>query len=226
MIAADFYRISEEALSPALQSLDWRLVGRGWYQKDETDGESRVALDPLRGHARFRVLLTFDPTDVQQLADSLFDRPPDHERGFLCGPYLTPGGVFRRHGGYACRTRANLERSLATVISALQAVGLPWLQRLRNPQYFAEQADPIAALMCGYAWERAGNEQRAQERYREMWRRLDSALSPLSTKQLDRLEASTKRQYLFIAGRLGITDDLVARLAEQMGDRRGGPTRN
>ena len=227
MIATSFYGACESALMPALQPFEWRLCGRGVYQKNETDGVSRLAVDPLKGFARFRVLLTFDPADVTQLADSITcDQPPDYERGFLCGPYLTPAGVYRRHGGYACRTRADLQRSLATVVRAIQSVGVQWLQRLRDPQFFAEQADPVAALMCGYAWERAGNNRRARELYQEMWRRLDGALSHLSEKQLDRVEDATKRQYLFIAQRLRIRSDVAIRFAAQVADRRGGPTRS
>jgi hypothetical protein len=227
MIAADFYRVSESVLAPALLATGWEPSGRGIYRKADAVGVSRFALDPLKRFEHFRVLVTFDPTDIQEVLASLRDpNDGDAATGFLCGPYLTPGGVNSHHRGYACRTTANLEASLAVVVHALETVGVPWLQQLRDPQFLAEQADPTAALVCGYAWERAGNMERATERYREMLRRLDLALGGLTLRQLDRVDGCIKRQYEFIARRLGYDTDLATRYAKAQGEGRGGPTRS
>jgi hypothetical protein len=224
LIPADFYRLSESVLTPALGAMGWESTGRVLYHKRETLGVSRLALDPLKRFDRFRVLLTFDPSDLDALLVSLFADEPAHDRGFLCGPYLTPGGVAPRHAGYACRTRALLDASLSAVLGALADFGVPWLADLHDPRFLAEHADPVAALTCGYAWERAGDLERAHERYAEMWRRLEGGLAGLSPRALARLPDSVKRQYLFVTGRLGHDNDATRAFTQQLQEAGSGPT--
>ena len=213
MLAADFDRLAKEHLGALLASRGWQPSPKSVWIRPERDGEARLALDPSRQCDRFAVLLGWLPADMSALIGALFkdDRRPEGT-GFLCGPYLTPGGVFRRPKHWRCRTRADLLASLDDVHRQLLAIGEPWLASLREPLVLAQQADPVAALVAGYAWERAGCPDRARPLYEEMWQRLEGAFA-LGPRSL--VPASAKRQYLFLADRLGRNTPLAERLRNE-----------
>jgi hypothetical protein len=157
---------------------------------------------------------------VDLLRDLFPDSASDGSVGFLCGPYLTPAGVFRTRKYWPARTRVALDQSLTGVLQAVTSVAEPWLQTLRDPRVLALQADPVAALPCGFAWERAGDHERARDRYDEMWRRLEGALAILSRSHRP-IPEPLRRQYRFVAGRLGRSTELLQRLVMEA---TGGPT--
>ena len=219
MIGADFYRLVTELLEPGLAERGWQVIDRALYSQQCADGVARCALDPGRRFERFRVMIGFDPPDIVALLDSLFgdELSPSNNRGFLTPPYLTPAGVFRRHSGFGCRTRQQMAAAATQVLRAMDAHAQPWLAQLRDPQVFASLADPVAALVTGYAWERAGHPDRAREFYEEMWRRLEGGLVGLTPAKLQRIEVSTKRMYLFVADRLGRHDAVCAVFERDLG---------
>ncbi len=203
MIGVDFDRIEAELLEPLLRARGWERTAPGHYQRSTEAGVARCVVDPDRSFSRFRVMIGLDPPDVVALVAELSPNQSADGRGFLCPCYVTPAGVFRRHSGYDCRTKKAMESSIAQVVRAIDLHSASWFERMSDPVFFAQQADPVAALLCGFAWERAGDQERAKVHYEEMWRRLEGAFADLTPTKLRAVEVSTKKMYLFVAERLG-----------------------
>jgi len=222
MIAAAFDRVVAETLGERLLAAGWKALERSSWIQEDSSGSSRLALDPRRQFSQFRVLLCWDPKDMTALISDLFrEELPVESRGFLCGPYLNPARVSRSPHHWPCRRKVELLQSLPEVWEAFKQVGGPWLQGLRDPLTFAQQADPVAALSAGFAWERAGDMERALSSYGEMLRRIESALA---IKSRAPVPASMKRQYLFLCQRLGRMDPLVDRFRLEL-ENMGGTTK-
>lgn len=222
MIAAAFDRVVAETLGERLLAAGWKALARSSWTKQDSSGSSRLAIDPRRQFSQFRVLLCWDPKDMSALVGDLFrEELPVESRGFLCGPYLSPARVSRSPHHWPSRTKLDLLQSIPEVWEAFKQVGEPWLEGLRDPLTFAQQADPVAALVAGFAWERAGQMERAHSSYGEMLRRIESALA---IKSRAPLPASMKRQYLFLCERLGRVDPLVGQFRSEL-ESTGGTTR-
>lgn len=216
MVGADFYRIAEATLISHLAPAGWKKVDRGSFVLREPDGMSRLAVGARKGFERFSVFVTFYPQDaVDLIAGFGYEDYSLENAGFLCGPYLTPAGVFRRPREWPCRTKAQLTSSLEKIIQAIDTVAFPWLSSLRDPRTLAEAADPISALLCGYAWERAGDMARANERYLDMWNRLEQIREQFP-RLFPKWKSSMKREYVFLARRLNRENDVSRRFAVEL----------
>lgn len=221
MIAADFDRVAADILAPRLAPHGWQVQARATWLRSDSDGQARLALNPSRQCERFSVMVGWDPSDMVELMHWLLgDEYDPTSVGFLCGPYLTPAGVFRRPKHWHSRTKADMVRSLEDVYRHVATVAEPWLARLKDPLVLAEAADPVASLLAGYAWERAARLDRARPLYEEMWRRL---LAAFEIKSRTPVPGSMKRQYVFVAGRLGHATSLAEQLRSELGSK-GGPT--
>ncbi|MCM2316401.1 MAG: hypothetical protein NDJ92_14730 [Thermoanaerobaculia bacterium] len=217
MIAANFYSIAETTLTEFFTSHGWSLAARGDFSRQSEDGLFLFSLDPLRGFERFRVLVGFDPLDMIELIKELFgEEVQPNQAGFLCGPYLTPAGVYKHHGGYPCKSRVQLAASLVQVQRAMEQHGFAWLEKLREPAFLAENADPVAVLFHGYAWERAGGHKRAAESYEQLWQQLQEMFASLSAREWKAVQPSMKREYLWVAGRLGRQNELSNRFQSEL----------
>jgi len=97
------------------------------------------------------------------------------------------------------------EKSLRDVLTCFEVVGLAWLGLLRNPEFYAEQTDPVAAIGSGLAHERAGNMSIARERYEEIMRRF----SEIERMGGVRCFQEGWRDFIFVTAKLGIENDLV-----------------
>ncbi len=210
MLAKDFYSISDESLSPGLEQSGWSRTDTCTYANQSPNGLKKLSLDPRRNFERFSVLISFEPTDISAfirdvISEATYDRA---KSGFLCGPYLNQVSVGRRRSEWPCKTKQQLLASLERVAKAVKEVGEPWLTSLMDAKTLAEQADPVAALVAGFAWERAGDMEKAAERYREMKRRFDEV-----QKRYPRLKPSEgqMKQYLFLASRLSFENEHTAK---------------
>ena len=127
---------------------------------------------------------------------------------------MNESSVSRQRNEWPCKTKQQLLIAPEQVARAVKEVGEPWLIALLGPKILAEQADPVAALVAGFAWERAGEAEKAKERYRNMLGRLDEI-----NRRYPQLKAteSHMKQYLFLAARLGFENDYSAKYRLAMG---------
>ncbi|MES2951684.1 MAG: hypothetical protein V4858_24415 [Pseudomonadota bacterium] len=206
MLAKDFYRMAEERLTAELQARGWARAERGSYAKSDADGFEKLSLDPSKSFERFSVLMSFEPSDMSAFVRDVI-HGPDYDAtksGFLCGPYLNQALVGRRRSEWPCKTKEQLLNALERVARAVETVGEPWLRSLRDARTLAEQADPTSALLAGFAWDRAGEHEKAEERYAEMRRRLDESIARYPRFQFPE---SHMKEYLFLAARLGFQNE-------------------
>lgn len=166
MITADLLRVVDTVVAPALISEGWHCERPGDYTREEGDGQSRLSLDVRNSGDRFSVLIGYNPSDVLAVYSRIGVAP-----GFICGPFLNQTCVTRNPRYWASQSRKQLLISLDQVLVAIRTVGYPWLLSLKDPRTFAENADPNAPLLAGFAWERIGKTERANEFYIKMKRR-------------------------------------------------------
>lgn len=208
--ASKFYSEVEAAIGSSLEPNGFARTAPGEYRREGAEGEDVVAVDPDLRRGRFSLALCFYPawTAVIDMLST-----PSAQRGFPCGPYLSPVGVGRREYFWPCKPGATLERSVASVKSALLQRGLPWLTDLRDPRNYAASVDPVAALYAAIAFEKAGDDSAARSFYQEVHRRMLGVLDRGGADE--EFLRSAGRKYLFVARKLGIEDEVV-RLCETL----------
>lgn len=203
MTEADLYRRSDEVLGPYLAAKGFGGAQPGEYLRRLGQGTDRILVS--RGPARkaaahFAVFVSYYP-DYMGIIDELVPLNGE-DRGFPCGPYLTPVGVMRREKYWSYKNSDVLSQSLDHVLECLDQVGLPWLESLQNPNVFADCVDPNAALYAGVANEVAGKIERAAALYREMYGRLQEMIriAPSDHYFVRRFG----REFVFVAKKLGV----------------------
>lgn len=202
MRETDLYRRCDEALGCLLAGEGFHTAKPAEYLRFAKGGEDRILVSRAsasRSHTHFAIWMSHYP-DYMNVLENMF-RHLGEDRGFPCGPYLTPVGVQRREKYWPCKNVDVLKKSLDHVISCLIEVGLPWLDSLRDPIVFAENVDPAAVLSAGLANEVAGNHEIAAACYREMYSRLVRVM-PTSTER--QFLSEFARPYVFVATKLNI----------------------
>lgn len=211
MLGKDFDRIADAYLLHQSIVPAWTGVGPGSFIRNDVGGFDKLAFDPGRGFENFAVLISYQPSDLTDFMEALQGQPYDPvSSGFICGPYLSLGKVGPRRHTWPCRTQEQLLSSLERVVTALAQMGEPWLASLRDPQVLAQQTDPIAAAIAGYAWERAGHLQNAHACYLDWLQRLEDG-QELLQRQRKNLPPQRMQEYLFLAQKMGLNNELTAR---------------
>jgi hypothetical protein len=202
----ELYRRCDERLLPLLEPVGFTKKQPGEYVRESEEGWDRILVShgpSAKKRTHFCVGVEFRPS-VMKTLDELIDLGGEDE-GFLVGPYLNPVSVTQRPKYWGYRTEEALEKSLRHVVECLQNAGLPWLESLRDPQTYAENVDPVAALGAALAWEAAGNLQKAREAYQEMFRRYRGVIEQRGERLL--LESSHAKAYVFVTAKLGVDEE-------------------
>ena len=216
MRGPQFDRIAETYLLDRLAPAGWEKAGKSLFVRRDVDGLDKLALDPSRGFEKFAVLISYEPADVSTFLETLQpDEPRDPATGgFLCGPYLSLCQIGLRRHTWPSATPDRLLASLERVQTAFFEQGRPWLDRLRDPQALAANVDSNAAAVAGYAWERAGDLAKAQAFYLEWLDRLRGGQDVLGARNPP---TRHMHEYLFLAARIGLSDELTARYQAALG---------
>ncbi len=173
MTESELYKRADEVLGPVLTVKGFQIANPGEYLRRLSGGEERIGVSigpPSKARTHFAVFMSYYP-DYLSITEELVDYQGE-DRGFPCGPYLTPVGATRRPKYWSYKNPEVLTRSLSHVVQCLEQAGLPWLESLRDPKVFAANIDPVAALPAAVAHEAAGNLEQARNAYQEMLRRL------------------------------------------------------
>jgi hypothetical protein len=203
MTETELYQRSDEVLGPYLASKGFRAGEPGEYLRRTEFGNDRILVSRGAGNkakTHFLVAMSYYP-DYLSIVEELVPLEAE-DRGFPCGPYLSPAGVMRREKYWSCKDRDVMEKNLGHVLQCLDQVGLPWLKSLRDPRLFADNVDPVAALDAGYANEVAGNIEKAIASYEEMLRRMRLVLESKVDEAY--LLKRVGRSFVFVAKKLGI----------------------
>ncbi len=206
MTPDELFRYADQKLGPALSAEGFSVGQNGEFVRESSEGLDRVLLDTDSRKAKFYVGLSFYPAEMEVLTDFL----GGEDRGFPCGPYLTPAGVRRGKYRWSYQPQ-HLESSMKKVEELLQSVGLPWLRQLRNPEFFAAEVDPEALFDAGLAHERAGHHAKAGEIYLRLFDRFREMLSYAGD---DLVMRESGKRFIFVAEKLGVEPERVRRFRE------------
>jgi len=203
---AELYKRSDEILGPYLTGKGFGRAQPGEHLRRTESGEDRILVSRGAGNrarTHFLVGMSYYP-DYMGIVEDLVSME-GAERGFPCGPYLTPAGVMRREKYWSCKNDDVLTKNLDHVLQCLDQVGLPWLESLRDPKVFAANVDPVAALYAGFAHEVAGNVEEAAAGYRDMLERMLNVLDIKvdETYLLERIG----RSFVFVAKKLCVESE-------------------
>jgi len=216
MRGPQFDQIAEAYLLERLAPAGWEKVGKSMFVRRDAGGMDKLALDPGRGFDKFAVLMAYEPTDVSEFlgalqADDAYDPAAS---GFMCGPYLSLGKVGPRKHTWPSATPERLLASMERFMAAFTQMGRPWLDTLRDPLALAANVDENAAAAAGYVWERAGNEAKASSLYLNWLGRLRGGQELFGHKDPP---ARHMKEYLFLAARIGLEDELTSRYRAALG---------
>jgi len=212
--AKEILATCDENLGSLLRANGFANGQPGEYLRADTGGEDFVLVAPDVPKERFAIALSYYPNDcsaIQKLVGM-----PLQPRGFPCGPYLNGVGVGRRPHWWSCKSADRLRIASQSAASVLKAHGLPWLQRLMDPDVFATEVDPVDALYAGYAHERAGKFSLAREFYQEMLRRLIEGMN-LGVSDAEYLKVAG-REFIFVAKKLGLVDERIGKYERALGE--------
>jgi len=179
----------------------------GEYRREQPDGTDRVLVDADDRKKKFSVLLAYYPHALAILDDFI----EGEDRGFPCGPFLTPVAVTRRKHSWSYQPKKKFDQSLREVQLALETVGLPWLARLRDPNAYVAEIDPDALFDQGLANEWVGDQARARTAYLQLFERFQEMLS-FASEELVMKEVG--KQFIFVAAKLGREEERVRRFRE------------
>jgi hypothetical protein len=207
-----FDDLCRSVLDDVLKPHRFAWVGNGTYARAESDGEDTIGFDLRPTRERFCVMIGHFPSDLRILHE-LHPELGVQDRGFLCKPYLNPTGTSWHPRWWRAKDRPTAEKSLRKVVACIQGPGLSWLALLRDPRFYAEHTDPVAALGSGLAHERAGNLTIARERYEQIMRRFGEIEKAAGVRRF----REGWRDFIFIAAKLGVEDDLVRAVRDLAG---------
>lgn len=172
MTESQLYQQADQVLGQLLIAKGFRIAKPGEYLRRVPGGEDRVLVSkgpPSKAQSHFAVYMSYYP-DYLSPVFGLVDYQGE-DRGFPCGPYLTPVGATRRPKFWSFQNPEVLAKSLQHVVQCMEEAGLPWLESLRDPKVFAANVDPVAALPSAVAHEAAGNLEQARSAYENSMRR-------------------------------------------------------
>jgi hypothetical protein len=196
----ELYRECDSFIEAALAPRGFRCIHQGEYLRSELEGEDRILVDPDEREMRFAVLLSYYPRYMGVIED--LTHLGGEDRGFPCGPYLSPFRIGRREHSWSFKNPETLKKSLVEVVASFERFGMDWLASLRDPRTFAQAVDPVAALYAAYANEVAGQTEVARQLYRETHRRLIAGMS-LGLSEVEFLSTAGK-EYVFTALKLDL----------------------
>ena len=204
----DLYAYSDAEIGNFLAGHGFVIDGPGTYERRGTDGTDRIVIDPLKGQT-FQVLLSYFP----QYLDVLRTLAPKEEtQGFPVGPYLSPHTVSSRSRSWSFKTAAAMERSIGEVRVALGVVGIPWLARLREPNFYLSQVTPYAEIVRALSAERAGELDIARAALEEMYRRYKM----IHEQSPHRMPEHMAKGFIFVAEKLDRDPELRRELASRL----------
>lgn len=105
-----------------------------------------------------------------------------------------------------------MERSFGEVKAALQSVGLPWLDRLREPAFYLTQVTPYAEIVRALTAERAGELDVARTAFEEMYRRYKLIFEQVGP----RVPKHVARGLVLVAEKLGRDPELQRELTARL----------
>jgi hypothetical protein len=208
--ASIIYAAADALLLSELAASGFTRVEAGSYRRQLDCGIDRIVVDADVSKQRFSILISHYPAAmncIEQLVDC-----EAADRGFPVGPFLSAVGVRRRECFWPSKSEQVLRVSVLRVLDALQKVGIPWLEKLRDPSFFADEVDPVGALYAAFANERAGRLDAARSLYLEMRRRLAPAFH--GKTPTGKVLQELGRQYVFVEEKLGADREIVRRVRE------------
>lgn len=207
MTENELYNEADKFLGPYLVEHGFRISQPGEYIRTTVSGSDRILVSRGPGNkakTHFAVWMSYYPTYLLQI-DEIAPLGEEEERGFPCGPYLSPVGVLRRQKFWSYKNASVLTASLNHVLQCLRQVGLVWLESLRAPQKFADEVDPLAVLPAGLANEIAGNTEKARVFYNEVLRRLHLIIQ--NTKDETEFLRTFGKKFVFVTMKLGVENE-------------------
>jgi hypothetical protein len=196
----------DESCGRALAEEGFHQIDVGVYERTVPDGTDCVLIDP-RSVGRYCIMVSFYPPDLDFLQSLEGDEP----RGFPVGPYLGQQSISSREYLWPARS---LENGAELPCQALKKYALPWLQRLRDKEYYASQVDQRAVLYAAAACERAGMIEEARRYYQIMLERLRMALANYKTER--EFARIAGRTYVLVARKLSLDLDIASRLEGEL----------
>lgn len=208
MTESQLYEQADKVLGALLVNKGFRVAQPGEYLRRVQGGEDRVLVSkgpPSKAQTHFAVYMSYYPDYLEPVLGLIDNQGED--RGFPCGPYLTPVGATRRPKYWSFQNPEILAKSLQHVAQCMEEAGLPWLESLRDPKTFAANVDPVAALDSAAANEAAGNIEQARSAYQEMMRRLQSVTSL----------KGYEKAFIYVAKKLNVESERREKLQRQFG---------
>jgi hypothetical protein len=204
----NLYTYCDAELGKVLSSHGFGIEEPGMYMRKVDDGIDRVAIAPSKGQ-KFSVMLSYFPEYMAAIEG--LDRE-EESQGFPVGPYVSPHAVSSRERSWSFKDRAAMERSVREVAAAIEAVGLPWLDKLRDPSFYLSQVTRHAEIVRGFSAERAGEADIAKAAFEEMYRRYKLNFEELG----NRLPPHMVRGLILTAEKLDRDPELRKQLAARL----------
>jgi hypothetical protein len=204
-----FDTLCHEVLDAALEHHGFASCGQGAYARAALDGEDTIGLDFRPSRGRFCAMVGYSPKEFQVI-EELRSENETVTPGFLCRPYLNPRGTSWHPRWLVANDKESTRNSLLQALPWVEGAGLNFLAQLRDPRFYAETSDPVAAIPSGFAHELCGNTEIARERYSEMYRRF---VEVHKSRDIRKFRQGWRR-YIFVCAKLGIQDALTAEIRE------------
>lgn len=214
MTESQLYQQSDQTLGVLLVAKGFRIAKPGEYLRRVAGGEDRVLVSkgpPSKAQTHFAVYMSYYP-DYLAILNDLIDLQGE-DRGFPCGPYLTPVGATRRPKYWSFQNPEVLAKSLKHVVQCMEEAGLPWLESLRDPRVFSANVDPVAAFDTAVANEAAGNFEQARAAYENTMRRL---LVPTERYGEAVGLKGREKAFIYVAKKLNVEAERRERLQRQL----------
>lgn len=210
MTESQLYQYADQVLGPLLIARGFRIAQPGEYLRHAPAGEDRILVSngpPSKAETHFAVYMSYYP-DYLAPVHELIDLQGE-DRGFPCGPYLTPVGASRNPKYWSYKSTEVLTKSLQHAAQCLEQAGLFWLESLRDPKIFAANVDPVAALPAAIAHEVAGNIEAARLSYQDMFDRLQASIERFGEKVSLK---GYERAFVYVSKKLNVAVELRERL--------------
>jgi len=211
MTKNEFTEVVRESAGIYLQQHGYIEMTDCEYQKKTEKGRDRFYFDYMPSKKNYAVMLSFYPVYMETVWE-LYDRRDNDFEGFPCGPYLTPVVISSSARYWKAKNKTVARESLNITCDAIDKIAFPWLDSLREPAAFASSLDTYAKVVKAFAFEHAGDKDKAFAIYEDYYLDAKKGLEEDGiTSSFIRVVA---KKYLFVAEKLGINEPILSEISE------------
>jgi hypothetical protein len=209
----------DATVTPLLLENGFERNSDGEFIRFVSDGEDGIFIWVDRTRTSASIEVSYSP-DYMKFIYEMYGIPERESGGRLVPCFLTPGTpgtVASNHRPWKFDNEEKVFRAFEQIRKALEQIGLPWLEKMHSPEFYASKTDQVAAFSSAVAFDAAGDYVKARELYKLKRQAHEQCLTIGNPKRAERFfteQSRNGKEFVFVAHKLGLVDSFCEKLME------------